>query len=168
MLFRITGLLFCLFFGQVLFGQTYYCDKAHISQTDKQLIEQFWVDFKTAINTKDKVRLSSLIQFSFTCDYCIADTSKDKNDAYLRVTKALFNSAQYKIFFDPKLVKTANKSTSLFSILFITKNDTSKLCDLNFGYASVEPSKQWEGQQHFFTIEKINDKFLITSAWTVP
>jgi len=121
-----------------------------------------------AVNTEDKLKLSSLIKFSFNCDYCILDSAKDKNYDYLKVTKKLFDKKQYKIFFDIKLKREINKHTTLLDILSITTDGTGKKCDLNFGYASVEPSKTWEGQQHFFTIVKSNGKFLITSTWTVP
>ena len=157
-----------LFFGQFSIGQTSYCDKSKISKADKKLIEQFWTDFKMAVNTEDKLKLSSLIKFSFNCDYCILDSAKDKNYDYLKVTKKLFDKKQYKIFFDIKLKREINKHTTLLDILSITTDGTGKKCDLNFGYASVEPSKTWEGQQHFFTIVKSNGKFLITSTWTVP
>ena len=157
-----------LLVGQISVGQISYCDKAKISKADRKLIEQFWTDFKKAVNTGDKAKLSSLIKFSFNCDYCILDSTKDKNYDYLKVTRKLFDKKQYKIFFDIKLKKTINKYSNLFGILSITTDGTGKLCDLNFGYASVQPSTTWEGQQHFFTIQKFNGKFLITSAWTVP
>ncbi|HEU5054104.1 MAG TPA: hypothetical protein VFT78_13385 [Hanamia sp.] len=157
-----------LFFRQVVIGQTSYCDKAKISKADKKLIEQFWTDFKKAVNTSDKIKLASLIKFPFNCDYCILDSAKNKSYDYLKVTKKLFDKKQFKIFFDPKLKKTINKYPTLFDILSITTDGTGRKCDLNFGYGSVEPSKTWEGQQHFFSIKKVNGKFLITSAWTVP
>ena len=135
-----------------------------MSKADRKLIEQFWVEFKQAVNTKDKVKLSSLINFSFNCDYCIIDSTKDPNYEYLKVTRKLFDKKQHKIFFDKKLLNTINKYPRLFNLLSITTDGTGKICDLNFGYASVEPSKTWEGQQHFFTIRKINKKFLITSV----
>jgi hypothetical protein len=49
----------------------------------------------------------------------------------------------------------------------VTTDGKGENCDLIFGYVSVEASKTWEGQQHFFTIAKVNGKFLITSAWTI-
>ena len=159
---------FLLLVAKITFGQNSYCDKSNISKADKELIEQFWTDFKKAINDKDKAKLTSLIKFSFNCDYCILDSAKEKNYDYLTVTKTLFEKRQYKIFFDPKLVGAVNKYPNLFDILSITTDGTGEQCDLNFGYASVEPSKDWEGQQHFFSIKKIKGKFLITSAWTVP
>ena len=156
-----------LLIGKISIAQISYCDKAKISKADRKLIEQFWTDFKKAVNTGDKAKLSSLIKFSFNCDYCILDSTKDKNYDYLKVTRKLFDKKQYKIFFDTKLRNTINKDSSLFNVLSIITDGTRKICYLNFGYASVEPSKTWEGQQHFFTIRKINKKFIITSAWTV-
>lgn len=167
--FTISFLLFIsLFFGQVSIGQSSYCDKAKISKADKKLIEQFWAGFKKAVNTKDKIKLSSLIKFSFNCDYCIVGTTNNKRNNYLKVTKKLFDKNQYKIFFDPKLKNTINKYPILFDILSIASDGTGKNCSFNFGYAAVEPSKNWEGQQHLFSLDKIKGKFLITSAYTIP
>ena len=149
-------------------GQTSDCEKAKTSKSDRKLIEQFWTNFKRAVNTEDKTELSFLIKFPFNCDYCIFDSTKDKNYDYLKVTRKLFDNKQFKIFFDNKLKKTINKFPTLFDILSVTTDGTGKKCDFNFSYISVEPSKTWEGQQHFFSIGKINGKFLITSAWTVP
>ena len=153
---------------QISIGQTSYCDKSKISKADKVLIEQFWTDLKKAVNQEDKAKLSLLVQFPFNCDYCIQDSAKDKNYDYLKVTKELFEKKQYKIFFNIKLKKEINKQTALFDLLSITTDGTGKKCDLNFGYASVEPSSTWEGQQRLFSIAKKNGKFLITSAWTIP
>ena len=165
----ILFLLFIsLFFRQVSIGQSSYCDKAKISKADKKLIEQFWAGFKKAVNTKDKIKLSSLIKFSFNCDYCIVGRANNKQNNYVKVTKKLFDKNQYKIFFEPKLKNTINKYSILFDILSITSDGTGKNCSLNFGYGSIGPSKDWEGQQHFFSLDKINGKFLITSAWTIP
>jgi hypothetical protein len=153
---------------QTLFGQTPTCDKSKISQTDKELLKQFSIEFKKAINSENKIALASLIKFPFNCDYCILDIAKDKNYNYLRVTKKLFDKEQYKIFFDTKLKTTINKYSTVFDILLMTYDETGKICEYNFGYGSVEPSKEWEGQQHFFSLEKVNGKYFITSAWTVP
>lgn len=162
-------LLFIIsFVGPASFGQTSYCDTSTISVADKILIEQFWIGFKNAVNAEDKLKLETFINFPFNCDYCIPGSGKEPNDDFFTVTKKLYNENQYKIFFDPKLKQTINKYSNLVDILSFTYDDTGKKCSLNFGYVSVEPSKDWEGQQRFFSLDKIHGKFLITSAWTVP
>ena len=152
--------------GQSLFAQTSNCNKSKLTVADKKLLTQFWTDFKSAINYENKIKLAFLVKFPFNCDYCIRDTTKEKNYAYLKVTKKLFDKGQYKIFFDLKLKKTINKNANLLDILFVDYEN--KKCFYNFSYASVESSKEWEGQQHFFSLQKINGKYFITSAWTVP
>jgi len=156
------------FAGPVSFGQTSYCDTSTISAADKILIEQFWIGFKNAVNAEDKLKLETFINLPFNCDYCIPGSGKETNVDLLKVTKKSFDQNQYKIFFDPKLKQTINKYSNLVDILSFTYDDTGKKCSLNFGYVSVEPSKDWEGQQHFFSLDKIHGKFLITSVWTVP
>ena len=78
----------------------------------------------------------------------------------------MFDERQYKIFFDDKLIDRINKNINLLDILIIIEEE--KTCRYTFWYNSVEPSKDWEGQQHFFTLQKIKGKFVIASTWTVP
>ena len=163
---KIFSILIFALLGQSLFAQTPNFDKSKLTAADKKLLTQFWTDFKSAINSKNKIKLSSLVKFPFNCDYCIVDTTKDKDYDYLKVTKNFFDKGQYKIFFDQKLKKTVNRNVSLLEILFVAFEN--KKYFYNFSYASVEPSKEWEGQQHFFSLNKINGKYFITSAWTVP
>lgn len=163
---KIFSILIFTLLGQSLFAQTPNCDKSKLTAADKKLLTQFWTDFKSAINSENKIKLASLVKFPFNCDYCLLDTAKEKNYDYLKVTKGLFDKGQYKIFFDPKLKRIVNNNADLLNILFMTLEDNK--CYYNFSYASVEPSKKWEGQQHFFTLEKINGRYFITSAWTAP
>ena len=163
---KIFSILIFALLGQSTFAQTPNCDKAKLTTADKKLLTQFWTDFKSAINSENKMKLASLVKFPFNCDYCIVDTTKEKDYDYLKVTKKLFDKGQYKIFFDNKLKKTVNNNVNLLDILFVAYEN--KECFYNFSYASVEPSKEWEGQQHFFSLQKINGKYFITSAWTVP
>jgi hypothetical protein len=163
---KIFAILIFTLLGQNLFAQTRNCDKSKLTVADKKLLTQFWTDFKSAINSENKIKLASLVKFPFKCDYCILDTTKEKDYDYLKVTKKLFDKGQYKIFFDQKLKKTVNKNVNLLDILFVVFEN--KKCFYNFSYTSVEPSKEWEGQQHFFSLNKINGKYFITSAWTVP
>ena len=95
-------------------GQTLSVDKSKIPLADQNLIEKFWEVFKKAVNNQDKITLSSLIKFPFTCDYRIQDSSKEVNENYLIVTKKLFAQRQYNIFLEPKLKKEINKHSSLW------------------------------------------------------
>lgn len=162
--------LFCtillLLFAQNVLAQKANCDKSKLTPTNKKLLSQFWKDFTAALNSENKIQLASLVKFPFNCDYCEVDTTKPKDYDYLKVTKELFNKGQYKIFFDQRLKKTVKKNANLLDILYVSFEN--KKCYYNFSYASVEPSKKWEGQQHFFSLEKINGKYVITSVWTVP
>ena len=162
---KIIVVTFCILFMQSVLGQSSLCDKNNLTASDKKMLSEFWTGFTTAVNSDDPVRLASYIKFPFKCDYCILDSTKEKTN-YLNVTKQMFKKKQYKIFLDSKLKKQLNKTKSILEILYVAFEN--KKCLLNFYYTSVDPSIQWEGQQHFFSLEKLNGKFLITGAWTVP
>ncbi|TWR23829.1 hypothetical protein FPZ42_18795 [Mucilaginibacter achroorhodeus] len=150
---------------KITIGQHVDCDKTKISNSDKFLLNEFWKKFTLAINAKNKAELSTLIKFPFTCDYCEIKTVNKTNGLYLKVTKKLFYQSQYKIFLDPKLQKIVNKE-NILDILSVTSENNH--CHYDFSYVSIKQSKDWEGQQHFFSLKKVNGKFVITSAWTIP
>ena len=145
------------------------CDSTDL-QADKILLQKFWTAFKEALNNKDKGKLRNLCRFPFTCDYCIMDSTKQKNKPYLRVTKTTFDKSQYQIFLADRLVKEVNKH-NLPQDLFIFQpyyNTVSKKCYYSFQYISRNENAQHPGMQHFFDIQKINGQFKIISAWTLP
>ncbi|QSW89701.1 hypothetical protein J0383_02540 [Flavobacterium endoglycinae] len=147
-----------------ILAQTDNCDIEKITKADKQLLNEFWVDFKTAINGNDKEALSSLIKFPIICDYCKPSSAKQP---YIKLSEKQFKEKYFELFLDPKLIKRINDTESLFSILVVNKDESGK-CGLDFGYSSIEPSETSEGKQHFFSLKKVKDKYLITSAWTIP
>jgi len=153
--------------GSYSFSQ-HKCDSS-ILQADKVLLQNFWTDFKTAINNKDKTKLASLCRFPFTCDYCILDSSKASNKPYIKVTKTTFNESQYEIFFAVRLVKEINKHLPQdFFIFQPYYNTVDKKCSYSFGYIARDENAQHPGMQHFFDIQKVNGQFKIISAWTLP
>jgi hypothetical protein len=162
-IFSITGLFACL----NLFSQQ-MCDS--VSQTNKVLLQNFWAEFKNAINNKDTAKLSSLCRFPFNCDYCILDTTHPSHKPFIKVTKTSFYKSQYKIFFAEKLIKEVNKYDFPKDI-FILKpyyNTYDKKCSYSFGYPVLEENEQHPGLGHYFDIQKINGKFKIISSWTIP
>jgi len=163
---RLTiTLLFALILNaQLVFAQTNNCDIEKITKNDKQLINDFWTNFKTAVNKKDKVALSSLIKFPIICDYCQGLSSKQ---LYVKLSEKEFKEKYFEFFLDPKLMKRVNETQDIFSILVINKDEAGK-CGIDFGYNSIEHSETSEGQQHFFSLKKVKGKYLITSAWTMP
>ena len=150
--------------AQFLCAQNDNFDIRKLKNEDKQLLSEYWINFKNAVNTKDKVALSSLIKFPLICDYCQEVGSKQLN---VKIFKNQFEKKYFEIFLDPKLIKRINNTQDIFSILIETCDATGKKCVLNFGYGSIEPSKISEGRQHFFSLEKIKNKYYITSAWTI-
>ncbi|WP_276504553.1 hypothetical protein [Terrimonas pollutisoli] len=134
------------------------------------LLQKFWMEFKHAVNKKDKNKLTSLCHFPFNCDYCILDSVKQSDKLYVKVTKTEFDKSQYKIFFTERLLKEVNKY-NLPQDIFIFRlyyNTIDKKCSYSFGYVAREENAQHPGRQHFFDIQKINGQFKIISTWTIP
>jgi hypothetical protein len=146
------------------------CDSASPSQTDKILMQNFWAEFKNAINNKDKHKLAKLCRFPFHCDYCILDSTKLNDKPYIYVTKTSFQKSQYKIFFADRLIKEVNKY-NLPHDLFIFQpyyNTIDKKCSYSFSYIAREENTQHPGMQHLLDIQKVDGQFKIISAWTLP
>jgi hypothetical protein len=103
-----------------------------------------------------------LIQFPFNCDYC-----ENSIKPYIKISRKKFDLEYSKIFYDKKLIAALNKTGKLEDIIVINEDNLGK-CRIELSYISIEPSGQSEGQQHFFSIERIRDKYYITSVWTIP
>jgi len=160
----IAGLLICInsFCQQK-------CNSSNL-QSDKVQLQKFWTTFKAALNNKKRSEIATLCRFPFNCDYCILDSDKQSHEPYVKVTKRSFDKFQYKIFFEPRLVKEVNKH-NLPQDFFIFRsyfNTIDKKCSYSFGYIALDENAQHPGMQHFFDIQKINGQFKIISAWTVP
>jgi hypothetical protein len=161
----IVGLLFAI----NLYGQE-KCDVSKMSQQDKSILEKFWVNLKIALNAKDKVKLSTLINFPFNCDYCIIDSLHLSDEPFIKVAKKQFDTKQFKIFFEKKLVDYVNKYQlpKDISILTTHYNTVDKKCSFSFRYIAITENKQHPGRTEWFDIEKLNGEFKITSTWTLP
>lgn len=149
-----VGLLFTI----NLYGQK-KCDFSETSQKDEILLKNFWKEFKDALNTKNKEKLSTLVQFPFNCNRCIIDTSHPTDEPSIRVTKKQFAKSQYKIFFENKLIDMVNKYhlPKDFFIFTSDYNTLNKKCSYSFNYISEIETKQHPGRQEWFDIQKIND-----------
>ena len=158
------GLFLFILNAQFLCAQNIGFNKEVLKNDDVQLLNQFWTNFKEAVNAEDKITLSSLINFPIICDYCQDEASKS---LYVKISKKQFDKKYYKFFLDPKLVARVNSIQDIFSILAETY-DVHKNSSLNFGYVSIEPSVKSEGQGHYFSLEKKGNKYFITSMWTIP
>lgn len=155
-----------LFGSQISIAQHFRDSKYKNSKTEKKLIAEFWTTFKQAINSQDKLELAALIYFPFNCDYC--GPVNPASHFYPPVTKTEFDQKFYAIFFDPKLVKTANETKELTDVLDIAKNENGSDGGFMFSYVSIEQSEDRPEQRHSFFIAKIKGKYVITSVWTYP
>jgi hypothetical protein len=165
LIFSISAIFVCL----NLYGQQ-RCDSLSLSQADKTLLLNFWTEFKEALNNKDKVKLATLCRFPFTCDYCVLDSTKVNDKPYIKVTKEIFDSSQYGIFFKESLIKEVN-IRDMPQDLFIFQpyyNTIEKKCSFYFSYIALEENEQHPGMQHFFDIQNVKGQFKIIGTWTIP
>lgn len=161
------GILFAL----NIYGQDTNLD-TKLSLQDSSLLNNFWTNFKSAINTNDKMKLATLCKFPFYCRPCIDDTTlKHNNHITIKVTKNLYSDSQYKLFFDKPIKSEVNKHRTFDSYIFIPtfddRNRTQQV-GFKFSYTIVAPSKSWEGLQGFIFLTKIDGKYKITGIDTVP
>jgi hypothetical protein len=141
---------------------------SNIPKQDRIPLNVFWSSFTSALRSDNKNKLSTLIQFPFTYDQCILDTSNRKDLLYTKVTRKQFDLNLYKIFFVPKFIQLINNckySDDIFEP--VADTDTSreyKNHAYSFGYMTVEPTKQQNGHQEWFLINKINGQYKIISV----
>ncbi|AWI26847.1 hypothetical protein [Flavobacterium pallidum] len=138
------------------------CGIKNLNHSEKIELTNFYESFKASIISSDKSSLSKLIQFPFNCDYC-----ENSRKPYVKVSRKKFDVDYFNIFYDQKLIEALNEGEN-FENVIVFNEDNSGICHIELRYVSRESSAQSEGQQHFFSIEKIKNKYYITSAWTVP
>ncbi len=146
-LLKILLLFGFIFSTTFLFGQD-KCELSKLSKTDKQILDNFWNDFKGAINSRDTQKLASLCSFPFPCSYC-----KKK------ITQTSFYESGYKIFFEDNFIAEINKYDSAKDY-FIYHGDfhqKHKGCSYIFSYS--------KGKEIFFDVTKIDNSYKITSTW---
>ena len=128
-------------------------DVSERAMLDSSALKRFWTEFKIAINTNDKAKLSSLCEFPLYCRPCIDDsTLKNNNYTTIKVSMKLFLESQYKVFFENRLKTEMNKFQDfrihIFNPTFTTKN---KHTGFTFSYTLVAPSKTWKDLGGLFT-----------------
>jgi hypothetical protein len=131
--------------------------------SEKKELKRFWTNLRSAVNNPKSNNLHKLCFFPFTTTFCITDTSKRP---YFSVNKN--NFAKYKncLFYSSNFVETINK-IEIIDILQtgIAENGS---CILTFSFPIIRSSTQGEGLQGFYSLKRINGKYRIISAWTVP
>jgi hypothetical protein len=164
----ILTITFGLLFSLSSYGQDINSDS--VSLQDSILLRNFWTDFKSAINNKDKDKLATLCEFPFYCRPCIDDTTLKHNDLVtIKVTKKLFYESQYKEFFDdPIKDEVENHKAFELYIFHPAFDDKNRRNGFSFCYSIIAPSQTWEGLQGFIYLAKKNGKYKITGIDTVP
>ena len=166
---RILTFVVVLLFSSKTFGQDTNSD-AKVSLQDSILLQEFWTNFKSAINANDKAKLTTLCLFPFYCRPCIDDTTLKNNDhVTIKVTKALFNESQYKLFFGKPIRDEVGKQNGFNIYIFHPSyNNKNRPKGFMFSYDIIAPSKTFEGMQGFIYLGKIKGHYKITGIDTVP
>jgi hypothetical protein len=152
-----------------VFGQPPKKEK-EISNGDKILLQNFWNDFKTSLNTHDRKKLANICKFPFYCSPCIDDTTLKTNDKVtIKVSEKIFIENVYDYLFEKEIKKQFDKYKE-FEAYFFSRayDDKQKPIGFMFSFTIVAPSKKWEGLQGFIYLNKINGKYKITGIDTVP
>ena len=134
------------------------------------LLKKFENEFKIAINKKDKELLSGLFKFPFYCSPCIDYTqATDSLGATVKVTKSIFNSSVYRLFFELPSKNKLTKDLWAKSFYYLTaSNDNGSKVGFVISYTISPPSNNWEGSQGFIYLRKIKGKYIIDGLDTVP
>lgn len=167
---HILVLIIALSFSLCIYGQATDPDDA-LSVRDSTLLNEFWINFRTAVLTKDKGKLEAICEFPLYCRPCISDTTlKHNNHVTIEVTRKLFRESQYKIFFDREISNEVNKHESFYRYTFTraTFDENHKSHGFEIPYTIIAPSREWEGLQGFISLRLRHNKYKITGIDTVP
>lgn len=141
------------------------CEVENLTRNEKNELSKFWTDFKFAIKNKNVDELNKLFNFPFNCSFCVSDSFP--NSPYITIiSKFNFNQYLDTLFFSKNFDEVLNKQ-SIFQVLYSELGENDE-CNLSISFPIIEPSKNGEGMQGFFTIKKIGGKYKIVGAWSVP
>lgn len=165
---RFIVLIFGVLFSTIVYGQ--FENEIKPSFTDSVLLNNFWTDFQTAINTNDKAKLKNLCEFPFYCRPCIDDTTLKHNDHItIKVSKKLFTQSQYKVFFDKPLQDEVKKYEHFEVTIFhrYTEN-LRKPNNFFFFYTIIPYSDNAPSMQGVMSLDKENGKYKISGIDIIP
>lgn len=129
------------------FAQT-DCSVSHLPPSDKQLLMNFWNDFRLALNIKDTQKFAQLCSFPFPTNY------KGKIKSSSNFTELA------KIFFKDELIARINGHPLPESILIVHGDYREKHrgCVYDFYYET-------KSKEIHFDLTKVDNGYKITSSW---
>ncbi len=156
----------CVLVGVLIINDTSAqekCDISKLSDQDKAGLKKFWIELKNSVDSKKNSAFNKLCHFPFTCSFCASDSS---NFPYVLIGKNNFNKYKNQLFYNKNFIEVISKN----EILRILQSDIQEngSCALSFSFPIIKPSIRDEGLQGFFSLKKVNGKYKIVSAWTVP
>jgi hypothetical protein len=169
----ITSFVFTFhLYGQVNYDTAKASNQDDIlSKQDSILLQKFWTTFKTAVITKDKIKLSTSFKFPFTCVECLDDTTiKHHNPYYITVTRSLFEKKCYRFFLERQVLQFVNENqlSQISDIFGPSYNEKQEKIGYEFGYIVSSVPGTELSEKVFIYLEKINGEFKITGTDTVP
>ena len=131
----------------------------HQKKIDSILLLKFSADLKKAVLTHDMNKIASFFKFPFLNKPCVLDNDSSKDSFISRKT---FMTSEYVDFFGCWFSETITKGYISYEL---DVNEEGQNCKFTFNYPTCFPSKRSSCKKHNFNIEKVDGKYLITSAW---
>jgi hypothetical protein len=149
-----------IFLGLSLFtlGQK-KCDQQ--KQNDSILLLKFSADLKKAVLTYDMNKIASFFKFPFLNKRCVADDNTNKDSL---ISRKAFVTSKYGDFFGCWFSETISKGYISYELKV---SQEGQGCKFTFNYPACFPSyiTRSSCKTHNFFVEKINGRYMITSAW---
>ena len=156
---RFITTLLCFGLFVKTFGQD-LC--AHQKKVDSSVLVTFSIELKKAVMTMDMDRIADFFQFPFLIKSCIMDKKNNGNHQDSLISREMFVSSKYGDFFGCWFMETVSKGYISGMLVPYEENET---CKLFFSYPACFPSKESLCKLHYFSVEKIDGHYKITSSW---
>jgi len=142
------------------------CDITRISKQEQEILENFCVKLKNAVNSKDVKQLSSLCNFPLRHSFLVR-TPKDDYQKFVKISRKKFEKTQHRLLLSEYLIEKLNKGNPIE--LLSSQTDSSGVkCYYFFSYPINRSNNPLVSQQGYLQIEKIGEKYKIVSIWTIP
>jgi predicted CDP-diglyceride synthetase/phosphatidate cytidylyltransferase len=154
--------VFFFFLPFSLFAQD-TCSTKELSVIEKRSIMNLWSELRIAITQNNRKKALKIFNLPFTCSFC--DISSEKPYIIINDSKS-FDTFYFKTLRSKNFMQVLN-SNDVMQILHGDIQENGK-CVYSFSFPIVKPSKNREGLQGFLNFIKINGKYKISAAWSVP
>ena len=152
-------IIFCLCLSLGVLGQK-SCDQQKL--IDSASLMTFSIGLKKVVMSRDMSRIADYLQFPFLIKSCDLSNQEYGNKKKSLISRIEFIETKYNDFFGVWFMETVSKG---YLYYILDSYDKDGRCSFLFSYPNTFISKKNNCTQAYFSVEKIQGQYKLTSSW---